>query len=405
MCRQLSVSVTCRICELIAATDKGFKPRMAFFQKETHWPRCHWHWRFQCDSCKGHFPFHAVAWCEKTKHFTCILCATEHHRNMDHFWAWEYSYRVRCQHCKGLHHALDRLENLRKHPWRRVPGWLKEHHGGVRADRFHAPFRTWTGDPAKVTADRFPRSWEGAAQWYLKEPRDLTMSELADPWMRTAIGDPRGLQILEIGCGTGTLARELAQRGGDIEALDVAPSIIEVAEREEEKIGSGARFRVADASDLGDFEEDGFDLAIAHDVLPACHDLGKVLAEVRRVLNPSGRFLATLPHPAYSVPAPGEWVAEPPDSMRNEERTSLHISRPAHEQVIHAGPPKRTAILTMYRPVGTYITGLHAAGLILTRKETPFPNADQVRAHPYQLWRVAEDFPTWLCLEAVKPSG
>src|ERR1700742_4965330 len=43
--------------------------------------------------------------------------------------------------------------------------------------------------------------------------------------------DLRGLRLLDAGCGTGALSIEAARRGADVVAVDISPSLIEIAGR------------------------------------------------------------------------------------------------------------------------------------------------------------------------------
>ena len=78
--------------------------------------------------------------------------------------------------------------------------------------------------------------------------------------------DLTGLRILDAGCGTGALAVACAQRGASVTAIDVSPTLIELArERTPVISGSGSiEFRVGDMLDasLG-----RFDYAVAMDSL------------------------------------------------------------------------------------------------------------------------------------------
>ena len=70
--------------------------------------------------------------------------------------------------------------------------------------------------------------------------------------------DLRGARILDAGCGTGALAFELAKRGATVVAVDVSPTLVELA-RERAPIGTGrgaATFAVGDMLDpsLGEFD-------------------------------------------------------------------------------------------------------------------------------------------------------
>ncbi|MEN9316348.1 MAG: hypothetical protein RIS35_2741 [Pseudomonadota bacterium] len=74
--------------------------------------------------------------------------------------------------------------------------------------------------------------------------------------------DLRGSRILDAGCGTGALATAAARRGAEVVAIDISPSLIEVAQRRvaqiEDLAGQGGRidFRSGDFTDerLGEFD-------------------------------------------------------------------------------------------------------------------------------------------------------
>ncbi len=69
--------------------------------------------------------------------------------------------------------------------------------------------------------------------------------------------DLKGKRLLDAGCGTGALAVEAARRGANVVAIDVAPTLIELArERTPADLGAGSvLFLVGDMSeDLGRFD-------------------------------------------------------------------------------------------------------------------------------------------------------
>jgi magnesium-protoporphyrin O-methyltransferase len=41
--------------------------------------------------------------------------------------------------------------------------------------------------------------------------------------------DMRGLRLLDAGCGTGALAMEAAQRGAEVVAIDLSPTLVQLA--------------------------------------------------------------------------------------------------------------------------------------------------------------------------------
>ena len=76
--------------------------------------------------------------------------------------------------------------------------------------------------------------------------------------MRTTLlswlpADLRGLRLLDAGCGTGALAVEAARRGADVLAVDLSPTLVDLArERLPHDLGEGRiEFRAGDLLDPG----------------------------------------------------------------------------------------------------------------------------------------------------------
>lgn len=109
-----------------------------------------------------------------------------------------------------------------------------------------------------------------------------------------------GMQALDLGTGTGSLAIGLAQQGLAVTGLDIAPELLEVARVRAEQAGLGAEFVVGRAEDTG-FETSSFDLITAGQ----CwwwFDTEQATAEAMRILRPGGRLLIA----AFSyLPLPG----------------------------------------------------------------------------------------------------
>jgi SAM-dependent methyltransferase len=109
------------------------------------------------------------------------------------------------------------------------------------------------------------------------------------------LGIEDGARVLDVGCGTGRLARWLGERlgpKGSVVGIDPLEERIRVARSH----GGAARFEVGQAEALGAFEDASFDVALISSVLHWVSDKAKALAEIRRVLRPGGRLgLTTIP--------------------------------------------------------------------------------------------------------------
>jgi ubiquinone/menaquinone biosynthesis C-methylase UbiE len=105
-----------------------------------------------------------------------------------------------------------------------------------------------------------------------------------------------GQSVLDVGCGTGTLAiaaTRHVQPTGAVHGIDASPQMIARATRKASKAGAPAVFRVAAAEELP-FPDGSFDVVLSTLML---HHLPRktrqqCASEIRRVLKPGGRVLA-----------------------------------------------------------------------------------------------------------------
>ncbi|HEX6737207.1 MAG TPA: class I SAM-dependent methyltransferase, partial [Vicinamibacteria bacterium] len=159
----------------------------------------------------------------------------------------------------------------------------------------------------------------------------MERAEMAALWP-----DPRGMDVLDLGAGTGYYARWAGERGARRAiALDGTP----------EMLAGGARPAVvADAGRLP-FGEGRFDLVVAALLLSFVGDAGAVLAEAARVLRPGGWLLVSDLHPVAS-----------------ERGWSRSFEGPRGQRLRIEAPPPSAAALR---------EGLAAAGLRLDVQHEP----------------------------------
>ncbi len=98
-------------------------------------------------------------------------------------------------------------------------------------------------------------------------------------------------QVLDLGCGAGHTALNLAPGAAHVTAVDVTPEMLDTAAGLAEQRGiTNITFRLADVSELP-FEDRTFDIVASRFSAHHYADPARALAEAARVLRPGGRFL------------------------------------------------------------------------------------------------------------------
>ena len=107
-----------------------------------------------------------------------------------------------------------------------------------------------------------------------------------------ALDLPRAAAVLDLGCGTGVVARAIAARdgfAGTVTGVDQSPDFIAAAERlaADEGVGDRIEFVVGDAHAL-DLPAASFDAVVAHTLVSHVRDPLAVLAQAGRAIRPGG---------------------------------------------------------------------------------------------------------------------
>jgi SAM-dependent methyltransferase len=123
------------------------------------------------------------------------------------------------------------------------------------------------------------------------------------PAMLALAGNVAGRRILDAGCGSGPLSAALRDRGAVVTGMDASARMLALAKR---RLGDDVALHLVDLRDRLPFADGAFDDVVASLVLHYLEDWGPTLAEMRRVLRPGGRLIASVDHPfvAYTFQDP-----------------------------------------------------------------------------------------------------
>lgn len=108
---------------------------------------------------------------------------------------------------------------------------------------------------------------------------------------------PPHSRILDIGCGNGSVAIEIAKTGHSVVGIDMAESGIRIAREN----GPSVRFEVlgADSHVLENLREEPFDLVYSVEVIEHLYDPRSFMAGCFLATKPKGRFICTTPYHGY----------------------------------------------------------------------------------------------------------
>ncbi len=122
---------------------------------------------------------------------------------------------------------------------------------------------------------------------------------VARPWARALLElatPKRGDHVLDVACGTGVVAREVATmvgRSGRVVGSDLRPGMLETARALPAPEGATIEWRQDDATDLG-LPDSSFDMVTCQLGLQFFADRPAALSEFHRVLKNGGRVAVTV---------------------------------------------------------------------------------------------------------------
>jgi ubiquinone/menaquinone biosynthesis C-methylase UbiE len=223
---------------------------------------------------------------------------------------------------------------------------------------------------------RWARTHDHDAYWYFREG----FFDLIVP--------APGRRTLEVGCGEGRVARDLAVRGHRVTGIDTAQTLLRYAQQDD---STGAYARAE--SRVLPFLDRCFDLAVAYNSLQSLQvadDMAVTVREAGRVLDRGGRLCACVTHPVTDL---GAFTGDDSGSQFVMRRRYFETVR-VEDTVQHGG-------LTMTFNGWTYsleqyTVALEQAGFHIEAMREPLPTGPAGR---YERWR---DVPLFLFIRAVK---
>ena len=172
--------------------------------------------------------------------------------------------------------------------------------------------------------------YDAIAEEYNAASTELPLKIVCDHSLQRAVGELRGLDVIDLACGSGVFTRLCRKAGaGRVVGVDLSGEQIALARADEARAPLGIEYHVADVGGMGHLGD--FDLATAIMLLhyaPTPDDLARMCHAVAANLKPGGRFVAVNLNPRLSC-----------DETTSPEFAKYHVS------CALAGPPGEGAKL------------------------------------------------------------
>jgi SAM-dependent methyltransferase len=214
------------------------------------------------------------------------------------------------------------------------------------------------------TAAYYDRYWSAAPTPHYEPGHELAslLDRNADP----------GARVLDVGCGAcNSYARPIAGRVASYTGVDASAAAVELAR------SAGLDATVIDDAASLPFPDDDFDLAICIEVFEHLFAPHRAAAEIRRVLRPGGRLVASTPNSLYWRQRldllAGRW---------NPLGDELGGEQPWRDPHIRFFGPETLARMLRSAGFGRVEVGSHGGMLLdhLTRRPTDFGQSRLYRA-------------------------
>lgn len=229
------------------------------------------------------------------------------------------------------------------------------------------------------------RSWDQAADefaTFFSAGGEFYHTHIISPCLMDLLGDLEGKTILDLGCGEGHLARQLADRTASIRVIgvDASENMIRIAREKSRHYEDRFEFQQADAGDLAGIPPALFDVAVCHMALMDIKDYAQAIKEVARTLKHQGIFVFSILHPCFHTPG-SDWLNDQ-DGNPVGWRVGSYYANLAWKWTVKSRMSKET--YCFHRTLENYFRALRDAGFVVADLREPVPSQELIERYPRQ---------------------
>lgn len=219
--------------------------------------------------------------------------------------------------------------------------------------------------------------WSRTANEYhnfISEP-DSYVRLIERPVLEEFFSKLRPQRVLDLGCGCGGYALQLARAGAKVTGLDLSREMLSIASAAASDEALDLDLREFDIRSPLPFEDASFDLVLSTTALHYVENLTPVFSEMSRVLKPHGNLLLSVLHPSNTAMFPTlaqDYQSDASWNLKYFDRGRRHIFPPWSQ----ASPEDKDApplIECHHHTLQEYVSGILRHGLRLKDLKEPAP--------------------------------
>ena len=242
---------------------------------------------------------------------------------------------------------------------------------------------------AGKSLDDIGKEWDQIAHLRHKQiasGKDLSSKYILAPAVQELLQGCNLKRVLDLGCGTGELTRELAKVSTAIAGVDLSSLSIDIAQETCAEATNISFHRGSVEVFASQWAGPRFTTVVANMTLMDCLNLDSFVEAAAKLITPKGRFIATITHPWFW---PYYW------GYANADWFSYH------REIVLEAPFRISAEVTDYvtthvhRPLSSYLNSLSQAGFLVNQILEPHPDEEIQALYP-ERW----EFPRFLAFRA-----
>lgn len=200
--------------------------------------------------------------------------------------------------------------------------------------------------------------WSSLAQKrfdQIESGNDITFSQVFVPFYQQILSQWKGMNLLEVGCGTGHLARLLLEWGFQLSAIEPASEMFSLAIRNLKDTNC----KVFNAT-MEDFNvNQRFDICMAHLCVNSVRNVSQFFKCVSEILEEAGKFIFAIPHPCFWNDSEAWIDVKVFDYVKEIYSENNKLKLTLSDQELEGVP-------YFHRPLGFYFSELKDAGFCIT---------------------------------------